>query len=117
MIATAAFVETRSATHFAAADKQDFVSQSARLAVFDERRDRVIERGDYCLLPRANRDIVHIRVKIPDKFRVDCDESAAGFGKSARKKQQFAQGFGMRRVMRAIVQRLPSCRVVPKAGV
>ena len=84
MIATTALVDSGSSPHLAGRDEEDVVLQSARLDVFDERGDGVIERSPDRFHPVDHVQIVAVGVHVPDAGvpRVDRHEPASGFAQA-----------------------------------
>jgi len=76
-------IQLWSSAHLTAADQQNIIGQSLLLTIFDERRNRVIERFDDQLIAFGNRDVVNVRVKVPDEFRMDRDETTASLAQTS----------------------------------
>ena len=66
------------AAHFACADQENIVRQSARFAIFNKCRHGMVKWFDDQLLPFRHGYVIRVRMKVPYELRVNRNETTAG---------------------------------------
>ena len=103
MIAPAIRVDAGGAPHLATADQHDLVAQPARLAVFDEGRDGVVERNAAVAHPLLGPRIVDVGVVVPHEGGGDRHKPRPRLAQAPRQQQQLAQSLGVFHIVRVVV--------------
>ena len=97
MVASATFVDSRCASHFTAADKEDLVLKTSGLCILDKGGYGVIEGASDGVHSVHHVEVIAIGMHVPntDVAGVNGDKSASGFTQPAGGEEKFSNGGGL----------------------